>query len=249
VNNLLDNAAKFGRPGGTVTVAVCADREDNRAVLTVQDTGIGIAPEVLPRLFRAFEQADQGRARSRGGLGLGLAVIKQLVVLHRGEVEAASEGPGRGATFTVRLPLEREPVALLGTLHGAAPTPPRVHGRRSRVLVVEDNPDAAEGLRLLLELYGHEVRVAHTGPDGVQAASEWLPGAVVSDIGLPGFDGCEVARRIRGVPGMERALLVAVTGYGSEEDRRHVREAGFDLHLVKPADPADLQRALAARVG
>jgi PAS domain S-box-containing protein len=244
VGNLLDNAARYSDPGGRVTLSVAADAGAGRAVLVVADTGVGIPPEVLPRLFKPFEQAEQGPDRRRGGLGLGLSVVRSVAELHGGTAEAHSDGPGRGATFSVRLPLEPEP----GALAEVPARPPAARGGRHRILVVEDNADAADSLRVLLEVLGHEVRVAHTGPDGVSAAGDWLPEVVLSDVGLPGFDGWEVARRVRLLPGMEAALLVALTGYGSEDDKRRSREAGFHHHLVKPAEPADLQRALAAVV-
>jgi PAS domain S-box-containing protein len=243
LNNLLDNSLKFSAAGGRVSVRLEADAGAGRAVLTVSDTGAGIESKVLPRLFEPFSQAEQGLDRQHGGLGLGLAVVKGLVELHGGGVEAASGGPGRGATFTVRLPLGQEPPAL-----ATVPKRPSASGRHSRILVIEDNKDAADSLRMLLSVLGHEVRVAFTGPAGVQAATEWLPEVVLSDIGLPGFDGFEVARRLRRQPGMEGAMLVALTGYGGPDDRRRGLEAGFDHYLTKPTDPADLQRLLAARV-
>ncbi len=243
LNNLLDNAVKFSDAGGRVTVRVAADAARGQAVLTVADAGEGIEPAMLPRLFQPFAQADRSLDRSRGGLGLGLAVVKGLIELHGGEVQAASMGPGKGAVFEVRLPLEPEPAAL-----SEAPARPLGGGGRSKVLVLEDNKDAADSLRMLLEVLGHEARVAYTGPDGVTAAAAWLPEVVISDIGLPGCDGYEVARRLRRTPGLEQVLLVALTGYGGEEDKRLGRAAGFDHHLVKPADPGDLQRVLAARV-
>jgi PAS domain S-box-containing protein len=241
LTNLLDNAAKFSDGGRHVTVRVRADAGRRQAVLSVRDEGIGIEAEVLPRLFNPFAQADRTLERSRGGLGLGLALVKGLTELHGGEVRAASEGPGRGAEFTVVLPLAPEPEAL-----AARAVAPRPAARPRRVLVVEDNRDAADSLRLLLGLLGHEVRVAYTGPEGVEAAREWRPDTVVCDIGLPGLDGYGVARELRRGPATARARLLALTGYGHEDDRRRALEAGFDHHLVKPADPEELQRLLAA---
>jgi PAS domain S-box-containing protein len=240
VNNLLDNAAKFSGGGGQVTVRVAADAARRQTVLSVRDEGVGIEPEMLPRLFSAFAQADRSLDRSRGGLGLGLALVKGLAELHGGEVEAFSEGPGRGAEFLVRLPLAEEPAPV-----APAAGRPELSAERRRILVVEDSKDAAEALRVLLELRGHEVRVAHTGPQGVEAAKGWRPDVVLCDIGLPGLDGCGVARALRLNPATARARLLALTGYGQEEDRRRSREAGFDHHLVKPADPEELQRLLA----
>jgi PAS domain S-box-containing protein len=243
VQNLLDNTARFCDAGHRVEVRVEADAATDQAVLTVRDDCLGIAPEVLPRLFRPFEQAGQGLERRRGGLGLGLSVVRGLAELHGGTAEASSDGPGRGATFTVRLPLVTELPALTGMPDSATAAP----GQPSKVLIVEDNRDAAESLDLLLTLLGHRTRVARSGPEGVQAAEEFLPDVVLCDLGLPGFDGYEVARRVRTMPGLERALLVAVSGYAAEEDRRRGREAGFDHHLAKPADPSALQRMLEAR--
>jgi CheY-like chemotaxis protein/two-component sensor histidine kinase len=240
VNNLLDNAAKFSGGGGRVTVRVAADAARRQTVLSVRDEGVGIGPEILPRLFSAFAQADRSLDRSRGGLGLGLALVKGLAELHGGEVEAISGGPGRGAEFLVRLPLTEEPAPV-----APAAGRPELPAERRRILVVEDSKDAAEALRVLLELRGHEVRVAHTGPQGVAAAKEWRPDVVLCDIGLPGLDGYGVARALRLNPATARARLLALTGYGQEEDRRRSREAGFDHHLVKPADPEELQGLLA----
>jgi PAS domain S-box-containing protein len=240
VNNLLDNSAKFSDGGRKVTVRVTAGAARRQAALSVRDEGVGIEPEMLPRLFNVFAQADRSLDRTRGGLGLGLALVKGLAELHGGEVEAFSEGPGKGAEFTVRLPLAEEPAALAPKAEA-----PRRSGERHRILVVEDSKDAAESLRLLLELLGHEVRVAYTGPQGVAAAKVWRPDIVLCDIGLPGLDGYGVARELRLNPTTARARLLALTGYGQDEDRRRSREAGFDYHLVKPADPEELQRLLA----
>ena len=244
VNNLLDNAAKFTEPGGRVDVRVAVADGPAEAVVTVRDTGIGIEPEMLPRLFDVFAQGDRSLERRRGGLGLGLSVVKGRVALHGGRVEAASPGPGRGTEMTVRLPAGVGPAA-------PAPRRPaeRPPGSGLRVVIVEDSPDSADSLRLLLEVRGHEVRVAHSGPEGVELAVAWRPDIVVSDIGLPGLNGFEVARRLRGQPGLEKTLLIALTGYGSEEERLQGREAGFDHYLVKPADPADLERVLTSGAG
>jgi PAS domain S-box-containing protein len=241
VSNLLRNAVKFTPRGGTVSVRLTADAGLGQAVLTVRDTGAGIEPAMLPRLFEPFTQADRSLDRSQGGLGLGLALVKGLVELHGGETQAASNGPGRGAEFVVRLPLLPEPAAI--TELPEAPTPA---GKRLRVLVVEDNRDAADTLRVLLELYGYEVTVAHTGPAGVQTAKAWRPDVVLCDIGLPGMDGYGVVRELRRHPATAQARMIAVTGYGSDQDRERSQEAGFDAHLTKPADPTALQALLGA---
>jgi signal transduction histidine kinase len=239
VTNLLDNAAKFTQRGGSVAVRVGVDAERRQAVLAVRDTGVGIAREMLPRLFAAFSQADRSIDRTKGGLGLGLALVRGLAALHGGSAEAHSEGPGRGAEFVVRLPLEGEAPAANEAGGGAATA-----GGRLRVLVVEDNRDAAESMRMLLELYGHEARVAYTGPEGVTAARQWRPEVILCDIGLPGLDGYGVAREVRRDPTLARTRLIAVTGYGQDEDRRRAAEAGFERHLTKPVEPDALQPLL-----
>jgi PAS domain S-box-containing protein len=240
-DNLLQNAVKFTERGGTVAVRVGADADRQHAVWTIRDTGVGIDPDLLPRLFEPFAQADRSLDRSQGGLGLGLALVKGLVELHGGEVQAASGGPGRGAEFVVRLPVQPEPAAIT-----AMPEGPGRAGKKLRILVVEDNRDAADSLKVLLELYGYDVAVAYTGPAGVKAAKGWTPDVVLCDIGLPGLDGYGVVRELRRDPATARARMIAVTGYGSESDRERSQEAGFDAHLTKPADPATLQELLAA---
>jgi len=194
---------------------------------------------MLPRVFDLFVQADRSLERSAGGLGIGLTLVRQLVQLHGGTVEAASAGPGRGSTFTVRLPILEAPAASDDAAR------PAVTGAPRRVLVIEDHDDAREMLRNLLLLLGHEVHEACDGASGIEEARRLRPDAALIDIGLPGIDGYEVARRIRAeVPG---ARLVAVTGYGQPEDRERALDAGFDVHLVKPIDPEQLQRLLATR--
>lgn len=243
VENLVSNAAKFTDRGGEVVVAV--EPRGPEALVTVRDTGIGIEPDLLPRLFDPFTQADKSLDRSRGGLGLGLALVKGLTELHGGTVSVASQGIGQGSLFTVCLPTTPEPPAL-------AELPveqPITAAGRLRVLVVEDNRDAAESLRLLLHLCGCEVRLAYTGPDGVQAAIEMKPNLILCDIGLPGLDGYGVAQKLRGAfPGSDQPVLIALTGYGEEDDRRRAAEAGFDRHYTKPVDPAIIQALLRASV-
>ena len=241
-DNLLDNEAKFVDRGGAVTVVLTVESAPSQAVIAFSDTGIGFAPEIQDRLFDVFAQADQSLDRNRGGLGLGLAVVKGLIEQHGGSVTAASAGVGLGATFTLRLALEPEPLAL-----AASPEAPTPAAGASRILVIEDHRDAAESLRTLLEVLGHEVRVAFTGREGVDAALRWTPNIVLSDIGLPELDGYEVARRLRREPSFTNVLLVALTGYSADDDRRRSKDAGFDHHLVKPADVGELQRVLATR--
>ncbi len=239
LTNLLDNCQKFADGGGRITVRVTADEAHKQAILFVRDEGMGIEPELLPHLFDAFKQADRSLDRRRGGLGLGLTLVKGLTELHGGSVKAYSAGPGQGAEFTVRLPLELEPTPLVETKQTLEPTK-----KHMRILVIEDQPDGAEMLRMLLCHLGHKVKVAHTGCKGVEVAQEWQPDFVLCDIGLPGMDGWGVARAIRSQPHLDRVRLLAVTGYGSDEDLQRSRDAGFDAHLVKPVDPVELQRLL-----
>jgi PAS domain S-box-containing protein len=241
LNNLLDNAVKFrDGGGGGVTIELSVDTKRREAVLRVEDQGIGIAPELFPRLFDVFAQADRSLDRSRGGLGIGLSVVKGLVNLHGGEVEASSGGPGRGAAFTIRLPLKDEREALTGLPAG----PQEPAAEPLRILVVEDSRDAADSLRILLEFLGHQVRVAFSGHEGVQMARGWHPDVVLCDIGLPGLDGYGVAEELRHDPATANMQLIAVTGYGRDEDRRRARQAGFDHHLTKPVDPTVLRPLL-----
>jgi signal transduction histidine kinase len=236
VGNLLNNAGKFTEGGGRVTVRVAAEPGSGRAVVAVRDSGIGIDPEMLPRVFDPFAQADPGLDRDRGGLGLGLALVRGLVTLHRGGVQAASAGRGQGTELTFWLPLATEPGPPPAEPTAATPC------RRLKVLVIEDNRDAAESLRLLLELHGHQVALAESGGEGVEAARRARPDVVLCDLGLPGMDGFAVARALRSDPRTAGARLIAVSGYGHDEDLQRGREAGFDEHVLKPVDPADLQR-------
>jgi PAS domain S-box-containing protein len=225
ITNLLDNAVKFTPTGGAVDVDVM--REGQEGVIRVSDRGMGITPEMLPRVFDLFAQAEQPLDRSVGGLGIGLALSRRLVEMHGGTITVASEGRGRGAQFTVRLPVEAMPTP--------APAPAVPAPKRARtILVIEDNDDARESLRLLLESLGHRVLAAVDGHQGVAQALEHRPEVLLVDLGLPGLDGYEVARAVRSTPGGTSAMLIAVTGYGQAEDRRRSREAGFDAHLVKP---------------
>ena len=236
VLNLLFNAAKYTEPGGQIWVEVEGTSE--HATIRVRDTGVGIGPELLRRVFDLFTQADKSYARTHGGLGIGLALVQRLVLLHGGHVEARSEGPGRGSEFEVRFPLSHEAMPV------PAPTPPAAVGAGPcrRVLIIEDNRDAAETLGEILELSGHEVELAFTGPEGLEKARSFLPEVILCDIGLPGLDGWAVARKLRAAPETRDARLVALTGFGLPEDRRRTFEAGFDRHLTKPVNLPELER-------
>ncbi len=202
------------------------------------DTGVGIAPELLGHVFEPFSQAPQALDRPRGGLGLGLAMVKGLVELHGGTVAVRSEGLGQGAQFAVRLPLATAPAR-------AAEPPVRKPSRPYRVLVIEDNADAADTLRDALEIEGHAVQVAYNGPDGIALAREFHPQVVVCDIGLPGMDGYDVARAFRADDALKTACLVALSGYAQPEDLRHAAEAGFDRHVAKPPTLESLEQVFA----
>ncbi|HEX7184166.1 MAG TPA: PAS domain S-box protein [Thermoanaerobaculia bacterium] len=237
VGNVLHNAGKFTDRGGRVTVAI--RREGRTVVVAVRDTGIGIEPEVLGKLFEPFSQAPPGLDRSRSGLGLGLALVRRLIALHGGAVEASSEGIGRGAEIRLLLPLDGQDAAA-----AAQATKEGREMRSRRCLLIEDNRDAAESMALLLQLVGHEAAVAYDGVQGLAKAREMRPEIVLCDIGLPGMDGYEVARILREDPELRSVCLIALTGYGQEEDQRQAREAGFDVHLTKPVDPETLRRIL-----
>jgi len=241
VANLLNNAAKYTDSGGEISLA--ALREHGEAVIRVRDNGIGIAPEMQARLFEMFAQAEDSLARSRGGLGIGLALARTLVELHDGRIEAHSAGRGAGTEFVVRLPLARRASRAVqaGKASPLAQAPPR---ERRRVLVVDDNVDAARTLEALLRELGHDVEVAHDGRAALAAARERRPEVVLLDLSMPGMDGIEVARALRRQPGFADVRFAAVTGLGQEADRRRTSEAGFDAHLVKPLSPEDLRRVL-----
>ncbi|MET0333564.1 MAG: ATP-binding protein, partial [Rhizobacter sp.] len=240
VVNLLTNAAKYTDPGGQLELRT--RREGDEAVLTVTDNGVGIAKDLLPAVFDLFVQSERTLDRSLGGLGIGLSVVKGLVELHGGSVVARSNGLGTGASFEVRLP-----VTMHGQASGTDERPATATGRK--VLVVDDNRDAADSLALMLSFDDHDVRTVFGPEEALTVAAEWLPEIVLLDIGLPGMDGYEVARRLRASPKTARTQLVALTGYGQPEDRRKAIEAGFDDHLVKPASAQDLIRVLGPSTG
>jgi CheY-like chemotaxis protein len=243
LSNLLNNAAKFTPPHGHVEISAQvtapATREaDGRVALMVSDDGAGISEKMLPRIFDLFTQGDH----SQPGLGIGLALARRLVEMHGGRIEASSEGPGRGSVFTIDLP-----VAHLAQMDSADMTP-RVEHVSRRVLIVDDNEDAAESLAMLIEVLGGQARIALNGLAGLQAVAEFRPDLVLLDIGMPGIDGYETCRRIRLEPFGRDVLVVALTGWGQEQDKRRALDAGFDAHLTKPADPAVLERILSAPV-
>jgi PAS domain S-box-containing protein len=241
VANLLTNSAKYSEVNGHIWLS--ARREQDEAVLTVRDAGIGIAPDMLPHVFELFVQADHSSTKSQGGLGIGLTLVKNLVEMHGGSVEAHSPGLGLGSEFTIRLPLMNSETEQVPSNAGHQPA---VAASGHRVMVVDDNRDAAISLSMLLRLQGHEVQVAHDGPTALQAAATFRPALIFLDIGMPGMDGFEVANRIRKTPGLEKTILTALTGWGQQEDRRRTAEAGFDHHLVKPPEPKALANLLAS---
>jgi PAS domain S-box-containing protein len=243
VSNLLQNACKFTNAGGEVLLAADVQPDGETAVIKVADTGIGMSPETVARVFDAFSQAESSLARSKGGLGLGLALVKGLVELHGGSVEAHSEGIGQGSTIRVRLPVSKSAPSF------PAPQlePAVVRRPIKRVLIVEDNRDTALSLKLLLKQLNIEVTVAYSGPEGIERARQISPDAVLCDIGLPGVDGYRVARALRDCEATCKALLIAQSGYGQAEDIRRAYDAGFDMHLVKPVNFEDLRKLLVAR--
>ena len=236
LGNLLGNAQEFTGRGGQVQVSLQRDRE--LAALSVSDTGVGLEPEVRAHLFEPFSQGRQPLDRGRGGLGLGLAMVKGLVELHGGTVAASSDGPGSGTRFTVKLPVVAAPRRARA---GDAPR----RAARLRVLVIEDNEDAASSLKQVLELSGHEVEVALDGPSGLALARAHRPEIIICDIGLPGMNGYEVARALRADPASRSAFLIALTGYARPDDARRAAEAGFDRHMGKPPPLEKLEVMLA----
>jgi signal transduction histidine kinase len=241
LSNILNNAAKYTPPGGQILVRVTAT--DDRVLVVVKDNGIGIEPDVLPYIFELFTQAERTPDRSQGGLGIGLALVKSLVALHGGSVDARSEAPGRGSEFEICLPRLDTAHALDGDAAGEAGA---ARVEPLRVMVVDDNQDAAQMLAMLLEVQGHAVAVEYDGRGALQRARRELPQVMLLDIGLPDTDGYALARQLRAIPELQGATLVALTGYGQNEDRRLAEEAGFDHHLVKPADLAQVGEILAA---
>jgi CheY-like chemotaxis protein len=226
IGNLLHNAAKFSHAGGSVIVS--AGAVHGQAEIRVHDEGVGIAPDLLPRVFEPFVQADGGLARTKGGLGLGLALVKGLVEMHGGVVSAQSEGVGRGSEFVVTLPLAAAPVQVEPL------SVPRAHARGLKILVIEDNVDAAHSMAEVLEMEGHRVHVATDGRSGITKAQELRPEVILCDIGLPDVDGYQIARTLRAEKALCSARLIALSGYALPEDRRRAKDAGFDAHIAKP---------------
>ncbi len=242
ITNLLVNAVKYTDPGGRIEVEVGA--AGSQAFVKVTDNGIGISAELLPRLFEVFVQGRQALDRAQGGLGIGLALVRKLAELQGGAAEALSPGPGEGSTFTVRLPRIINARMLLPERES-----PRLLPASLRVLVVDDNADARDMLRTFLELAGHEVHEAVNGPDAVERAGRVLPDLALVDLGLPGFDGLEVAVRLRADPSTRGICLVAMTGYGQPDDRRRTSEVGFDAHIVKPVTSEQLSEVFTLCAG
>jgi PAS domain S-box-containing protein len=240
ISNLLTNAAKYTDEGGSIWLTT--ERVGGEIVIRIRDTGMGIAEDLLPRVFDLFTQGDRSLARSEGGLGIGLTLVRRLVELHGGTVEATSDGAGRGSEFIVRLPALAEEEHS-GDRH--ADRPNALPGQASRsILLVEDNRDGAESLALLLKLMGHQASIAYSGAEAIELARSLSPQAVLLDIGLPGMSGYEVALRLRRLPGYESVVMIAMTGYGQEEDKQRSRDAGIDHHLTKPLDLATLKGLL-----
>jgi len=242
-SNLLNNAAKYTSPHGHIWLS--AEYMDDQAVIRVRDNGNGIPPEMLPRIFEMFTQVDRRLEKTHGGLGIGLTLAKSLTELHGGQIEAHSAGLGCGSEFVVRLP-----VALAETASpadDASGSRPETGERHRRILVVDDNEDEVTTLAAMLRLMGNDIRTASDGLEALDVASDFRPEIVLLDIGMPRLNGYDTARRIRQQPWADRLCLIAVTGWGQESDRRQAREAGFDHHLVKPADPAELERLIRSR--
>lgn len=239
--NLLNNSARYSDPGQPIAVTFA--REGGDAVVRVSDAGMGIHPAMLPRVFEMFRQADRSGGHSRGGLGIGLSLVKRIVEMHGGTVTAHSAGLGKGSEFVVRIPAID--ASVVSRHHAAQASAPTGNARR-RILVVDDNEDAAESLAALLSINGHDTRMAHDGKAAVQLAQDFNPDVVFLDIGMPGMDGHETATFIRQQPWGKTMVLVALTGWGQSEDRRRSKDAGFDHHLVKPADPAVVEKLLSS---
>jgi signal transduction histidine kinase len=238
--NLLNNAAKYTERGGRIWLT--AERQDDGVVVRVKDTGVGIPHDTLPRLFEMFYQADRSLERAQGGLGVGLTLVRRLVDAHGGRIEARSQGVGKGSEFIVHLPLVTQPADVLVPRTGSAEQ--TVSGLR--ILVADDNRDSADLFALFLGLMGNDVRTAYDGVTAVEEAERFTPDAVLLDIGMPRLNGEDACRRMRATPWGKNAVLIAVTGWDHEENRRRILDAGFDAHLVKPVDPSEISELLAS---
>jgi CheY-like chemotaxis protein len=241
LSNLLNNAAKYTPDGGRIELSARCD--GSSVLISVTDTGVGIPAESLASVFEMFAQVGQYKERAQGGLGIGLTLARRLVELHGGQLSACSEGPGKGSRFTVRLPLASDTERLAAGGNRRAANAEEA-GSGLRVLIVDDNVDAAESLSVLLQIGGHAARIANDGYRALLLAQEFGPQIIFLDIGMPGMNGYDVARRLRQLPGMAHVTLVAVTGWGAENDRARAREAGFDQHLTKPAALSDVTAIL-----
>jgi len=240
--NLLNNSAKYTDKGGHIRLTV--ERQGSDAVVKVKDIGVGIPSDVLPKVFEMFTQANRSLERSQGGLGIGLSLVRGLVEMHGGRVEAYSEGQGKGSEFVVRLSVLLSPVRGPQPEGGEGDGTPCPRSSKCRVLVVDDNEDSANSLGLMLQIMGFDTRMAYDGLEAVDAAAAFRPAAVLLDIGLPKLSGYDACRRIREQPSGDRMLLIAQTGWGQEEDKCRAKEAGFNFHMVKPVDPAAVEKLL-----
>jgi CheY-like chemotaxis protein/two-component sensor histidine kinase len=241
LSNLLTNAAKYTDPPGRITLTARV-LDDHTLCISVKDNGIGLSPAALAHIFQMFSQVEDAYSRSEGGLGIGLALVKGLVTLHGGSIEALSEGPGCGSEFVITLPIDR---GLRADEEEARPmSAATAKPRQRRILVADDNQDAADSLAILLQAAGHDVRTAHGGETALSVASAFQPAIALLDIGMPDLDGYEVAKRIRSTPWGRNMHLIAITGWGQDEDKRRAQGAGFDFHLTKPIELHQLERLL-----